>query len=657
MRADRSLRRPVSPLLFVFALLLTAAGFGRADPPAGYLDVLLQEARSKRLPEQRMWQLLLHHHYDIFGRYRSEIDDPAFFLSPRGRKDPSAELDATLKAFFDPVPADPEAQHPQCRFPARYSWLKEQLGFDARLPEQPCPRYEKWRSQMNPGSIAIVFASYYLNNPASMYGHTFLRLNAKGRSEKERLLDYTVNFAAELNTTNGILFAVKGLTGGYRGRFSTMPYYMKVQEYNNLESRDLWEYELALTPEEIDRLAGHLWELGPASMAYYFLNKNCSYQLLPLIEVARPSLRLVDSFWFKAIPVDTLRSVIDQPGFLGNVRRRPSHLSKMLAARAELAPAEVRAASRLAKRTDDASLQTLRTFPEDRQAKVLDSAFDLFRYRAGFKRDQPEQVREQERALLLARNRLVLMSSPAVSGRGSMDSPPTAAGNDGGDPPESGHPTGRAAVSFGAGSHSSFEEVSLRSAIHDLDDNAGGYIPGSELEMFHLRLRYDNRSETAYIQEFKLINILSLAPWDTWVRKPSWNVNTGLSVARDLDHDPEDSLYYGLQVGSGLSYRPAFFSRALVYGLGQADVGLGQVFEDDYRLGGGINSGVLLDAASWWRIHFNAVYLRYPLGERGEAVKLRLVQAVPLGKRMQARVILERQNAYKEIVFSFLLYL
>src|SRR5262249_48813374 len=158
-----------------------------------------------------------------------------------------------------------------------------------------------WRSQMDPDSITLIFASYYLNNPASMYGHTFLRLNKKGRSDKDRLLDYVVNFAAVTDSNNGIMFAIRGLMGGYSGKFSTLPYYMKVQEYNNLESRDLWEYTLTFTPAELERLVRHLWEMGSAEMDYYFFNRNCSYQLLPLLEVARPSLHVADPFWFKTI--------------------------------------------------------------------------------------------------------------------------------------------------------------------------------------------------------------------------------------------------------------------------------------------------------------------------------------------------------------------
>src|ERR1017187_4387954 len=163
---------------------------------------------------------------------------------------------------------------------------------------------------MNPGSLALVFASYYMNNPASTYGHTFLLLNAKGHSSDERLLKYVVNFAADLESDNGFLFALKGLAGGYHGRFSTFPYYMKVQEYNNLESRDLWEYDLHVSSASLERLVGHLWELGNVRIRYFFINKNCSYYLLPVLDVMDPALSVTRPFVLRTIPMDTVRQVI-----------------------------------------------------------------------------------------------------------------------------------------------------------------------------------------------------------------------------------------------------------------------------------------------------------------------------------------------------------
>ena len=471
-----------------------------------YLHTLQARARRENLAAHPYWRRLLHDRRDLLGRYQSEIDDPSFFLSPHGRKDPGAELDATLAAFFITSAAGNDEggwQPAQCRFPARYAWLKEQLHFDAsQLPEISCPRYEQWKEQMNPSSLSLVFASYFMNNPASAYGHTFLRLNGKGHTSHERLLDYAVNFAADPESDNGVLFALKGLWGGYQGRFSTFPYYMKVQEYNNLESRDLWEYDLNVSSANLERLLEHLWELGSPQSRYFFINKNCSYYLLPVLEVMDPALSLHQKFIFKTIPIDTVREMIHVPGELESMSYRPSYATKMLAARKRLSKKEVGLAENL---VNGSGMMPLKELPLTRQALILDSAYDLFQYRVGFARNQPAPILEKENNLLLWRNQvgipspvLEISSSSAIS-------------------PDQGHKTGRMDLSYGFSNHSHFEELSLRPALHDQDDPPAGYSPGSQLEMFHLKLRYDDNRKTAYVQEFHAVDLISLTPWDRWI--------------------------------------------------------------------------------------------------------------------------------------------
>ena len=64
------------------------------------------------------------------------------------------------------------------------------------------------------------------------------------------------------------------------------------------------------------------WEWREVTAPYYFLSRNCSYELLGLIEMARPGLRLQDKFPVDAIPTDTLRAVLAQPGLLKRVTWR-----------------------------------------------------------------------------------------------------------------------------------------------------------------------------------------------------------------------------------------------------------------------------------------------------------------------------------------------
>ena len=62
------------------------------------------------------------------GGIVSEADGMEFFNSPQGKTDPEAELAATLASFFVPLAEiAKDKEHPQCNFPARFKWLKQQL--------------------------------------------------------------------------------------------------------------------------------------------------------------------------------------------------------------------------------------------------------------------------------------------------------------------------------------------------------------------------------------------------------------------------------------------------------------------------------------------------------------------------------------------------
>ncbi len=284
------------------AALLLPARAGLALE-ASYRDTLVDRSRELKLSGGRKWRRLLH--YRASGRgWRSEADGARFFLSPAGRSDPQAELEATLSAFFEPPPTDAKAQHPQCRFPARYAWLKDRLGFDpARLPEHPCPEFTAWRNAIGAKAVSLVFADAFLGNPSSMYGHTFLRFERQSSGADDALLDYTLNFEATPDTRNVLLYTLRGVYGAFHGEYSLTPFYMKTQEYSNLDCRDLWDYRLNLTQEQIDFLLRHAWEMGSTYFNYYFFTKNCSYQLLTLLEAADDAL---EARWVSLEEVHTL---------------------------------------------------------------------------------------------------------------------------------------------------------------------------------------------------------------------------------------------------------------------------------------------------------------------------------------------------------------
>jgi hypothetical protein len=218
-----------SSFLAAAALLLVAAPARAAEPAApssmSMSASLIHDAHQKHLAQSREWQVLLHYRPTSFGGWKSQADGLGFFFAGKaGKTDPDAELAATIAALLRPSvrdPTNPATMHPQCLFPARYAWIKQQLR-SAAFVDQPCPLLDTWRTGISAEAVTLVYATAYLNSPASMYGHTFLRLS-RATGEGNPLLDYAVNFAADADTTNGLVYAIAGLTGGFQGHFYVVP--------------------------------------------------------------------------------------------------------------------------------------------------------------------------------------------------------------------------------------------------------------------------------------------------------------------------------------------------------------------------------------------------------------------------------------------------
>ena len=72
----------------------------------------------------------------------------------------------------------------QCLFPARYKILSNLWPNLFNTVE--CPKFDKWVKGLDVENVYLVFTSVYPNNPASMFGHTFLRFDRKSRGKLER---------------------------------------------------------------------------------------------------------------------------------------------------------------------------------------------------------------------------------------------------------------------------------------------------------------------------------------------------------------------------------------------------------------------------------------------------------------------------------------
>lgn len=272
---------------------------------------VLRQAEEQQLSQHESWYALLHYKREtLLQHFVSQADDDRFFLHKNGRTDADAELRANIKAFF----RGPQSGHAQCLFPARWWWLKQQLDIPTTY-DVHCPQFEAYMGRISHDKLFLVFPTMYLNNPGSTFGHTFLRFDANNQSV---LLSKTLNYAALVDKSDDLLrYVGKGLTGGYRGVFKIKQYYETVQAYSNIENRDIWEYQLNFSEEEIQQLIRHVWEIKGIDFDYYFFRENCSYRLLAMLDVIRPGMQLTtgNHFLYYAIPVDTVRA-LDNAGLI-----------------------------------------------------------------------------------------------------------------------------------------------------------------------------------------------------------------------------------------------------------------------------------------------------------------------------------------------------
>lgn len=607
-------------------LLITPSSSTSADYDAEYLNRLIGDARRLELSGQHYWDLLMHYRPAGDGR-ESMVDDPRFFLSKKGKTDPEAELEATLAGFFEePVEGK---EHVRCRFIARYTWLKEQLRIDeSRLPAVACSDFERTLSAINPRAVVLIFPVGYINSPASLFGHTLLRIDG---GHESALVSLAVNYAAVTGESVGFSYVFKGISGGYRGYYYSLPYYEKVREYTAIEHRDIWEYTLNLTEEETRRIVLHIWEMRGIYSSYYFFDKNCSYAVLYLLEIARPSLQLIEAthrLW--VIPSDTVKAVVDS-GIVTRVAYRPSQATEIRKIAATLAQDGRRLAYDVATGAAAPTVVAETGMTEDDRARTLDLASEYIRYLATRRMIGNEEYLSRFQGAMQERSKLDRPSE------GLFGSPTPVH-------PDEGHLPGRIGLGGGCRTGSCFGEVGLRPAYHDLLDNDDGYVEGAQINFMQMILRYDLDDRRLGLHSLRILDIESLAPRDLFFRPLSWKVNVG--VEQKIIPGGKERLVTALDTGAGVS---VLIGPAITYTLAEVELNASRSFDDGAAaFGAGGSAGVLVPLTHWWKIHCSVRGIAPLLGAPYRTLRGEVAQNFTLGKNnsLSAVVSRERMSGY-----------
>jgi hypothetical protein len=558
----------------------------------------------------------MHYEKSWFGlKTISRADGQDFFASGEGKFNPQSELEANLRAFFSAVDDRQDSNdHALCRFPARLRWLRERLKFKNEiLPQPDCRRFDEFKQRMDPESVSIVFSSFFMNSPASIFGHSFLRLNKRQSStdtdqRKSELLDYGINFAANAPDTNPLFFAVGGIVGAFPGVYTAIPYYYKVREYNDFEARDLWSYELDLTQEEVGQLLNHIWELGQTSFDYYFFTENCSYQILTAIEAAAPRLNILDELPPWIIPSDTILAVNNIKGLVKRTSFRPSIRRTFYERLRDL---DEREQALLREMVTNRSTDTATSIDPDRQLLILDTLSDYIDYR------HPQLLVAGDSSIGAWKHRVLLERA-----RISRPSPTLKIAPKEEQKVHRAHDSARVGLFLGTEAQKGdFLGIDFRFALQDFLDSSVGYPQNAQIEFLHSRIEASKKGSS--LEDLALVRVTSYSPKDEFSDPWSWRMEVGAKTYRDGGCDQCLGGYFG--VGRGKTFSLKVLDSWIVFFLLDSVMEYSNDFAiTKWRLGLGPRVGTICNFSANLKGIIEGYYFRYPFSENLAVDRLKI---------------------------------
>lgn len=450
-----------------------------------------------KLYEHPYWGKLLH-----YTNGKSEVDSNNFFISKNGKYDKKEELLETIDSLIE------GKNNVLCRFPLRVKWLSENIPqLEKKIIKYDCDELEIYKKNVVGEKISIVFPASHINSPASMYGHTFLKIDDGSGSS---LLSNALNYAAQTDETNGFIFAYKGLFGGYEGQFSILPYYKKIKEYNNLENRDIWEYEIDLNKEEIDKLLLHAFELRDTFSYYYFTLENCSYNLLWLFEVAKSDLEYVRNFKIQAVPIDTIK-LLDKYGLIKSSYYRFSKMKKI-----KTLMQSIKNKSHLKKFILEDEEILLENLTLEDKAYYFDLKIEYLLYLRSKNKISHEEYTKKYLFLLAQRSKIDYVSNLDIK----IPKNPLYS-----------HDSSK--IEFALGSDNSYR-FSVKPVYSDLYDVIDGNLQGAFIDFF--KLDFVRKNEENNLSKFTFLNIESYSPINLLFNPISWGIEVAYEK-KDLKYD------------------------------------------------------------------------------------------------------------------------
>ena len=540
------------------------------------LNLWREQAKTKNLAQDTTWRRLLYFSDEkkgLFGKNKniSAVDDARFFLSPNGREDSGAELDAMLVAFADEMANktnNSKTNHTAqasnsssalCRFPARAKWLSDTLAIEKSAMQVTCPELTAWMQKLAPEQLSIMFAQEYLDNPLSAFAHTLLRIDSKASVADPSQIHhaYALNDTVDGDTKdNFVLYAIKSMTGGYNNLIEIDPYPEKLAKYLQDDERDAWTYQLDLTPEEVQQIILHVWETKELKLPYYFTSDNCASEILRLIDVVRPEQHLLSQLPYAVIPSDVVQ-LLNKEGFLASTNYTPA----------------------------DSTL---------RQAQL--NKVKQEREQLGYHNNPKQTINEIKSAQL---NKVSSMSS---DGQTLLTHQIAVSDTN----PLNRHSLQMGSIGIGQRGDNNYIDLGARAGYHDTLDNPSGFPQFFDLEGASATVRlYDtdndkaNQPKSVVLQNLTLIKGRSFNPVNSAKKGKTWGASIEATRINDgSQQDGTDHLVGSLGYESGWSWAfgtpsagtgemPPQLCYTFLAGTAQTGRGINKGF----RVGAGVNAG------------------------------------------------------------------
>ncbi len=484
------------------------------------------------------WLKLLRYQKTMFGGYESQADNKEFFLSSNGKNSPEDEFNEVKDKMMIPQLSE---NHVICLFPARSTYVSKKLNM--KLPFSPlsCKKTKDLIDKVNLDAISLVFSSYFIEKPASAFGHTFLKLRSKdSKDDNNDYLDYGVDYSAQVTTLNPIMYGVLGIFGGFYGKFSLMPYYVKIKEYNDMESRDLWTFKVKLTEDEKKLFMYHLLEMDRAKFEYFYFKENCSYHVLALLDAIKPEANLIEKLSFFVPPIDTLHALRDAD-IIEEVKIRPSKYQTLLK-RIKAIPDEH---LELYQESISKDAVVENTLSSDQKVNYYDFLTDYIDFKnadilSTIQHKNYKNVVKQKLALNLKRSEIAQNSSPLdFSDIVQNDSPLDA------------HNSKRIKIGY---TKNDIFNLEFRFALHDYLENRVGYIPYATSELFNMKFSYLHEAKKFRLSKIDFVNVEAIRPKSLISDKLSWRFKISLEAVED-EKENHYSQNMNISLGKSLIFK------------------------------------------------------------------------------------------------------